>query len=597
MTHPSHGAFAARSTARLPLVLLMAGSLVAASVWRSVIINNQTFGQKTEAFAATGASSTGQFNSYTLGLLLGGLRGPLVMTLWSSSESQKGERNLEDINTKIELIRLLQPEFDAVHLFQIWNKAYNLSVQMSNLPSKYATILDALTYADSARKDKANINLESAVASIYFDKLGSSTEKAYYRQRVRDETRAPSGQTQIVFPESRRGDFVKAALAAGADSRRYTLRPQSGADGFLSVRLRDEFAKPLLAAFTGADIKTTHIEPVLNRSAKAKTSMQGSLDPMLDADGRILPAFAKIPAAVTAGPTTTRVDPIDNEWRPEDGELAYLRRFEPYPYGVSPFALAFDYYKRSVALQESKHQKHAQLSDRVISSRPALSLKSWAEEEFELGRQAEMAQFGLVPESEDKSPLPNEMPAANLPIDPIAMTPLLAEAIYNYGHASELGQRSVGEFLSHLERYKDDLALYTSQLADVAGRSELASGDALYLKVVTTSDPAARASLAREAAKHYQKSIEITYRNVLAFYVPDVIIAQTFPKGYGKLDAINSFDNPSAFPAELITPTLRAAMAAMMQNPDYAPGSEIGEYETYNARTSARLQRLAPLLK
>ena len=581
-----------RNPSRLPLVGLMIGSLIAASVWRHVTLRSQ----RDEAVIASGAGSLGQFNSYTLGLLLGGLRGPLVMTLWSSSEAQKGERNLEDINTKIELIRLLQPEFDAVHLFQIWNKAYNLSVQMSNLASKYATIIDALAYADSARQDKANINLESAVASIYFDKLGSASEKQYYRQRVRDESRAPAGQKQIVFPIARRDEFVKAALAAGADSRRYTLRPQSGAEGRLSVRLRDEFAVPLLKTFTGADVQTTDIAPVAQ--AKLRSSLNNSLDPRLDAAGLVLPQYAvRDTAAASSAPTTSAAETIDARWRPELGELAYLHRFEPYPYGMSPFALAYNYYKRSVALQEDKKQKHAQLSDRVISSRPALSLKAWAEEEIELGRQAEMAQFGLVPLPEDQSPLPNEMPAASIPIDAVPLTPLLAEAIYYYGHAADLGAQSVSEFKSHVRRYTDDLAIYTGQLADVAGRSELSRGDSLYLKIITTSDPAARANLARQAADHYRKAIELTDRNVLAFYVPDQVIAQTFPKGYGKLDVINSFDNPSAFPAELVNPTLKAAFTAMQANAEFTPGSEVGEYLTYVDRATTRLQRLEPLLR
>ena len=61
-------------------------------------------------------------NSYALALMLGGLRGPLVMMLWTSSETQKQDKNLEDFDTKVELIRLLQPEFDSVHIFQVWNK-------------------------------------------------------------------------------------------------------------------------------------------------------------------------------------------------------------------------------------------------------------------------------------------------------------------------------------------------------------------------------------------------------------------------------------------------------------------------------------------
>src|SRR3954447_630678 len=87
-------------------------------------------GEPIVASAASGRSLSGM-NSYALALLLGGLRGPLVMFLWSSSESQKTENNLEDFDSKVEWIRLLQPEFDTVHIFQIWNKAYNISVKMT----------------------------------------------------------------------------------------------------------------------------------------------------------------------------------------------------------------------------------------------------------------------------------------------------------------------------------------------------------------------------------------------------------------------------------------------------------------------------------
>ena len=65
------------------------------------------------------------------------------MYLWSTSETQKIDRDLADFDTKVEWIRLLQPEFDTVHLFQIWNKAYNISVLMASPADKYTTIMQA----------------------------------------------------------------------------------------------------------------------------------------------------------------------------------------------------------------------------------------------------------------------------------------------------------------------------------------------------------------------------------------------------------------------------------------------------------------------
>ena len=270
-----------RAGGRKPLVVVLVASLVGASLFRQFVVSRagDPLAQgtpTTRASTTAPASGTGeatfastkqnfsQFNSYTLGLLLGGLRGPLVMTLWSTSEAQKSERNLDDINTKIELIRLLQPNFDTVHLFQIWNKAYNLSVQMANLPSKYAMILDAIDYARSTRAERPeNINIESALGGIYFDKLGNSAEKGYYRQRIRDETMAPLGQVLFTFPTDKRDAFIAAALAAGADARRYTIRPESGSENLLSARLRGDFGERVEKTFNGSDIKVETIPPPL----------------------------------------------------------------------------------------------------------------------------------------------------------------------------------------------------------------------------------------------------------------------------------------------------------------------------------------------
>ena len=576
-----------RSGGRVALIVMVAASLVAGSAFRHA--TSDAFQPAvTNEFAAS-KTNTKQFDSYTLGLLLGGLRGPLVMTLWSSSEAQKGDRNLEDINTKIELIRLLQPEFDSVHLFQIWNKAYNLSVQMSNLPSKYATILDAIDYAVSIRQERPeNINLESALAGVYFDKLGSANEKAYYRERLREESQPPIGQVKITFPAARRSEFVKAALAAGADPRRFTLRPESGPGDQLSARLRQDYGDRVVAAFAGPDVAVERFAP-RTVGAPSQTSIRTRIDPVLDAQGNILPSLADH----SYHPAN------DLDWPPdhiEHNELSYLTRFEPFKNGVSPFAFAYNYYKRAVSLQETKKQKHAQLSDRVISSRCALALKNWADEELELGRYAELAQFGRVAMSEDASAAPLEVPAADLPIDAIAHTPLLDETLQCYTRSAQIAAAATTELRQHLARYADDLGTYRNLAAELIARGELAAGDAAYTRLMLTpaSDTAARQAVAREAANHYAKSTGLFERVVLAYYIPQSVIEHSFPKGYGKLDVVNSFEDPSTFPAELVTPTLIRALR-------YFPSSgepisqEIGEYQTYMVRIGTRLRRLEPL--
>ncbi len=175
---------------RIAIIGVMLVSLVASALtrdWARAARDNANRGNS--PINTSGKSTIANMNSYTLALLLGGLRGPLVLILWTSSESQKVDKNLEDFDTKVELIRLLQPEFDSVLIFQIWNKAYNISVQMSSLFNKYTTILDAIDYGQAALQNNPdNINVLEAIGDVYFNKLGGAAEKIYYRTQVRKES-------------------------------------------------------------------------------------------------------------------------------------------------------------------------------------------------------------------------------------------------------------------------------------------------------------------------------------------------------------------------------------------------------------------------
>jgi len=225
------------------------------------------------AGASTGgpnvASTIGSLDSYFLVLMLGGLRGPLVMYLWATSESQKNERDLEDFNTKVNLIRLLQPEFISVHIFQVWNLAFNISVQIPNLQDRYATILGAAEYAksiDRARPNSADVQL--MLNQVFQQKLGSTQgDSVYYRKQVRKDSfyrpadpAAPVGlfatrmepllepapsyrfQPQFVTPVQPRPAEQRRHPAhaepgvpaeAGDDARRQRLLSQAGAEGQL----------------------------------------------------------------------------------------------------------------------------------------------------------------------------------------------------------------------------------------------------------------------------------------------------------------------------------------------------------------------------
>src|SRR5579884_3152345 len=173
---------------RLPVVVVLVLSMVGCWFTRTWAANFKARGPGEQAGQG---SVLGSMNSFALGLMLGGLRGPLVMVLWSKVENQKIDRDLEDIDTMIEWIRLLQPEFDTVHIFQIWNKAYNLSVMMASPATKYTTILDAIDYARRVDADRpGDVNILAQLSQVFGEKLGNKnvSEHAFYAKHFREDT-------------------------------------------------------------------------------------------------------------------------------------------------------------------------------------------------------------------------------------------------------------------------------------------------------------------------------------------------------------------------------------------------------------------------
>lgn len=554
------------TASRFVIIAVLIVSLIAAGLVRRLPIAAQQ--------SSSGSTNVSQLDSFALGLLLGGLRGPLVMVLWSSSESQKSERQLEDFDTKVELIRLLQPEFDAVHLFQIWNKAYNISVQMANLSSKYSTILDAIEYAHRTQSERPdNINIESAIAGIYFDKLGNSAERLYYQQRVRDDTLARQDSVRISFPESRRNEFATAAIRAGAMPGSYTLRPE--AEGTrLYTTLRASLADVIRPQFTGPDVLYAPI-PRTQQTAQTAGRMRSQLDPKLDEQGRIL-------ASLISPDMPDEVDPL--EWRPQDGQLAFLRRFQPFNYGISAHALGYNYFKRALALQVSRGQRHAQLSERVTSSRPALALRFWAEEELARARRLEIALFDrpLPPEDAETSAL--ELPAADLPLDPVESTPALNQILYSLARAAQLAAAADEEFDAHVQRESEDRQLYASGQSWLRALQPLAQADRLYLQILS-GKVTDRAAAGREAAALYEAAIDRLARTALQFYVVDELAREIFPPGFTKPDLADRF------PSELLLPTLD--VARQRTNDEFFGGiDELNDLSNYITRARTRIEML-----
>lgn len=540
--------------------------------------------------ASSSDSSLSSMPSFATALLLGGLRGPLVMILWTSSENQKQQHDLQDFDTKVEWIRLLQPEFDTVHLFQIWNKAYNISVQMASLRNKYTTILDAIDYGQKVERERHDdINIITAIGAIYGDKLGTSEEHVYYRARVRRETQT---LTRVTFPTQRADEFRALGAKAGwiEDASPISLEEKTQTD---QVLIEPIVAKQLAAEFTGPGIRfAPESRPDSQRNDPSWRRVR--LDPMLDQNGYIFPDLL---TPLYARPKDL---PASEPWY-DGSALQFLKQYEPFPYGLSTLALAYNDYKRGQYLQSLWDQHHIQIGDTVIDARPALCLKDWAHDEWERGRRFELRMWGLyIPESVD--PVELEHPTAAIPFD--QATPDRSDydaALYSYAMAARLFHDARVEFLQHMERYEGNAAVYFVHVDDSLSGEQMMLADHDYLAAAVASG-SQRQKLLQSAAQEYQSAMRRFAISILKYYIDEPVMAKTYPKDPRTGQQYNRATIESADPSTYLTilQDAKAATTRYLTDPvthqylqvrdDYHDDRE--QYMTYLDRCQARLNEL-----
>ena len=440
---------------RTLLAIALIVALLATAGTQKLALNERHKLLKTPA-GSSSTTSLANMDSFALALLLGGMRGPLVMFLWMQSETQKQAKDLEGIETQIEWIRLLQPEFDTVHLFQIWNKAYNLSAQMASLANKYSVILDAIEYAQNVERQRPdNVNILMSLANIFNDKLAGSTEKYYYRKRILQDT------------QYRPADHV--ARAPGSRPTRYPS--------------------------------------------------------LLDPQGMIKPELL-----------APRLFEKDRKGEYYDGsELQFLAGYQPFPYGVPAYGLAYNYYKRSQVLQRTTGQRHIQIAEMVLDSRPALCLRAWFEVEWDSGVRAELQLFGQSAPVDRFAAI-----AAGGKFDPASLgaeqlkqnKAVFDETIYRNKYALKLIDAADAAFREHLAipDFQMHVDMYRSHMEHLAASKFMIIADLNMLEAATAQGEA-KAKLLAGARVAYLQAIRQYQIMRLRYFTSEEYEKDMYPSG------------------------------------------------------------------
>jgi len=253
---------------------------------------------------------------------------------------------------------------------------------------------------------------------------------------------------------------------------------------------------------------------------------------------------------------------------------------------VSTFALAYNYSKRAQIIMRVDKQSPLQVSDGVIDSRPALELKSWAEDEWERGRAAEIEAFGLAVPAER---LDMEFPTATLPPDLAKVQgkrrDAADEAVYSYDRAVRLAADANAEYARHMAdpKYFDRAATYRSHVASLEAMAKLAAADRDYLKaaLLPAGDPQ-REKLLADSLREYQDAIGAYQLVILRFFVTEEFAKEHFGENLTRATVV---DQPRAV-QDRVMQRVREALA---KSPPLGSEDDVSEYERYIARSEARM--------
>lgn len=550
------------------VVVVMIASLVLAGVTRT---GAAWLREEDTPAAQAGGSTLGRLDSFALGLLLGGLRGPLVMALWTSSDAQRTAGDLSDIDTKIELIRLLQPQFDSVHLYQIWNKAYNLAAELGNAAGRYAAVLDAVEYANEVNAERPNnIDIETMLGEVYARRLGAGEEKEYYSRRVHEETQARQPVVRIEFPAARESELREAALEAGVAPNELLVRPAEEA-GRLVTLLQQDAATRVQSQFDGEGVSVRTLPPPATTPDEGRPQR---LPPMLTADGELLPELT--------APRRERPEDVPAEAFLDGSDFQFLPELGPFPEGLSPFALAYEHFRKAYVLQEYAGQRHVTAGEGSISANPGRALRDWAIEAFEEGRQLEAEAFGRDPpprtlEGDLQAEL--ETVAANVPLDADpASEALLRRALTRYARSQQVGARAIEWLDRHLEDYPEQTNIFGSNIDRLELMITMLAADELYAKMILGEAPE---SAQQEAAELYRRADALARDYILRYDGLYVLPPDT---NLRELDEV---------PVDVKEAAYRELQRLRTESPlTFEHARDLNEFDGYRERAATRLQLL-----
>ncbi|MFM8274840.1 MAG: hypothetical protein ACKODX_21260 [Gemmata sp.] len=148
-----------------------------------------------------------------LRLTLTGSRGLAVTALWLSAIDKQKRNDFHEFETRVKMVTKLQPNFITPWIFQSWNIAYNVSVEMHGSGDMYFYIVRGIQLlAEGERRNKRSPDMRYQIAFYYQNKFGVSDQVEVLRCLYDLSCIPPSKRDPKQFNDLETGRFNQKAF-------------------------------------------------------------------------------------------------------------------------------------------------------------------------------------------------------------------------------------------------------------------------------------------------------------------------------------------------------------------------------------------------
>ncbi len=186
-----------------------------------------------------------------LQLTLTGSRGIAVTALWLSAIDKQKRNDFHEFELRVKAVTKLQPNFITPWIFQSWNIAYNVSVEMHGSGDMYFYIVRGIQLlAEGERRNSRSPDMRYQIAFYYQNKFGVSDQVEILRCLYDLSCIPPTKRDPKQFTDPATGKFNDKAFEDFCTRHPHLVRRLRGED----QRYTDKRAKEKLRRATPQEV-------------------------------------------------------------------------------------------------------------------------------------------------------------------------------------------------------------------------------------------------------------------------------------------------------------------------------------------------------